>query len=59
MYIKITNWEARRLSQILQSGAVKPEHMPWAQDLAGRINAQLSEQKQRKEVRNVVPDWIV
>lgn len=48
MLIKVTNWEAQRIADILRVGEVPPSQVLWAQDLADRIEYNLEKHKENQ-----------
>lgn len=49
MLIKVTNWEAQRVADILRVGEVPPSQELWAKDLANKIEHNLEKHKSNQE----------
>ena len=50
MFIKVTNWEAQRIADILRVGEVPPSQELWAKDLADKIEHNLERHKSKQKV---------
>ena len=49
MHVRLTRWECRRLIDILTSGVVGKDNLPWARNLAGKIEVAIRKQSDGNE----------